>query len=87
MLERKSDGEILSLLLVKEPSVRVLKLLRGEIDLLQQVPRDLHPMLMLQGLVPLLRLPEEETLGEGLDAEPTALGSNPASFLMYIPNI
>jgi citrate synthase len=40
-----------------------------EIDLLQHVSRDLHPMLMLQGLVPLLNLPEEETLGMGMDAE------------------
>ena len=37
----------------------------AEIDLLQQVSRELHPMLMLQGLVPLLTLPEEETLGMG----------------------
>ena len=40
-----------------------------EIDLLQHVPRDLHPMLMLQGLVPLLTLPQEETLEVGKDAE------------------
>ncbi|MDB4542964.1 hypothetical protein N9241_01845 [bacterium] len=40
-----------------------------EIDLLQHVPRDLHPMLMLQGLVPLLTLPEEETLAIDKDAE------------------
>lgn len=40
-----------------------------EIDLLQHVPRDLHPMLMLQGLVPLLTLPEEETLNIDKDAE------------------
>jgi len=45
------------------------KLTHDEIDLLQQVSRDLHPMLMLQGLVPLLRLPEEELLGMGEDAE------------------
>jgi len=45
------------------------QLSHGEIDLLQQVPRDLHPMLMLQGLVPLLSLPQEETLGVGRDAE------------------
>jgi peptide/nickel transport system substrate-binding protein len=42
-LERKSDGLLLSLLLVKEPSVRVLKLLRNEIDLLQN---DLPPSLV-----------------------------------------
>ncbi len=40
-----------------------------EIDLLQHISRDLHPMLMLQGSIPLLSLPEEETLGVGLDAE------------------
>jgi len=48
---------------------RHTKLTHAEIDLLQNVSRDLHPMLMLQGLVPLLRLPEEETLGVGEDAE------------------
>ena len=40
-----------------------------EIDLLQHVSRDLHPMLMLQGLVPLLKLPEEQTLEIDQDAE------------------
>ncbi|MGD1990860.1 MAG: ABC transporter substrate-binding protein [Chromatiales bacterium] len=43
MLERKSDGLPVSLLLVREPSVRVLKLLRSEIDLLQN---DLPPSLV-----------------------------------------
>jgi citrate synthase len=41
----------------------------SEIDLLQHVPRELHPMLMLQGLIPLLTLPEEDTLEIGQDAE------------------
>ena len=41
----------------------------GEIALLQQVSRDLHPMLMLQGLLPLLNLPQDETMGLGQDAE------------------
>ena len=45
------------------------RLTHGEIDLLQQVSRDLHPMLMLQGLVPLLQLPQEQLLGKGEDAE------------------
>jgi citrate synthase len=40
-----------------------------EIDLLQHVSRDLHPMLMLQGMVPLLKLPEEQTLDIDQDAE------------------
>jgi citrate synthase len=42
---------------------------RTEIDLLKQIPMGIHPMLMLQGLVPLLTLPEEETLEIGQDAE------------------
>ena len=48
---------------------RHTRLSHAEIDLLQQVPRDLHPMLMLQGLVPLLTPPEEQTLEIGQDAE------------------
>ena len=45
------------------------RLTHAEIDLLRQVDRDLHPMLMLQGLTPLLRLPQEDSLGRGLPAE------------------
>ncbi|MCB1676631.1 MAG: citrate/2-methylcitrate synthase [Halioglobus sp.] len=48
---------------------RHMRLSYTEVDLLQHVSRDLHPMLMLQGLVPLLALPEEETLNIGLEAE------------------
>jgi citrate synthase len=48
---------------------RHARLTHSEIDLLQKVSRDLHPMLKLQGLVPLLELPREETLGMGMDAE------------------
>jgi citrate synthase len=48
---------------------RHTRLTHNEIDLLQRVSRDLHPMLMLQGLIPLLDLPQEETLGAGMDAE------------------
>lgn len=46
-----------------------MRLTYPEINLLQHVSRDLHPMLMLQGLVPLLTLPEETTLEIGEDAE------------------
>jgi citrate synthase len=46
-----------------------MRLSYTEVDLLQHVSRDLHPMLMLQGLVPLLSLPEEESMGIGIDAE------------------
>lgn len=45
------------------------RLTHSEIELLQQVPRELHPMLMLQGLIPLLSPPGQETLGIGRDAE------------------
>ncbi len=48
---------------------RHTRLSHAEINLLQQVSRDLHPMLMLQGLVPLLIPPAEETLEVGRDAE------------------
>ncbi len=48
---------------------RHARLSHAEQDLLGQVSRDLHPMLMLQGLIPLLQMPEEDTLGKGLDAE------------------
>jgi citrate synthase len=44
-------------------------LTQSEKDLLAKVGRDLHPMLMLQGMVPLLQMPTEETLGRGIDAE------------------
>jgi citrate synthase len=47
---------------------RHTRLSHAEIELLQHVPRDLHPMLMLQGMVPLLKLPEEQTM----DIEPEA---------------
>lgn len=47
-LRRRHDGVVLELLTVKDPTVRVLKLLRGEVDLLQN---DLPPELVgyLQG--------------------------------------
>ena len=48
---------------------RHARLSHAEQDLLGQVPRDLHPMLMLQGMIPLLEMPEDETLGKGMDAE------------------
>ncbi len=43
LLERREDGQRLRLLEVKNPTVRALKLLRGEIDLLQN---DLSPELL-----------------------------------------
>jgi citrate synthase len=48
---------------------RHTRLSHAEIELLQKVPKSLHPMLMLQGLVPLLTPPEDETLEVGQDAE------------------
>ncbi|MAT91925.1 MAG: hypothetical protein CME59_04940 [Halioglobus sp.] len=54
---------------LKQFMCRHTRLSHDEIDLLQQVSRDLHPMLMLQGMVPLLSLPEESLLGIDTDAE------------------
>ena len=45
------------------------RLSHAEIELLRHVPRDLHPMLMLQGLVPLLQLPQEQFMEMELNAE------------------
>ncbi len=45
------------------------KLSSAEVALLEQVPRDLHPMLMLQGITPLLSLPDTAIIGLELDAE------------------
>ena len=44
------------------------RLSHAEIELLRHVPRDLHPMLMLQGMVPLLQLPQEQAM----EMEPAA---------------
>ncbi|MFT5711142.1 MAG: citrate synthase [Halioglobus sp.] len=41
----------------------------SEIELLKKIPRDLHPMLMLQGMMPLLTLPAKRTTEFELDAE------------------
>ena len=45
------------------------RLSHAEIELLRHVPRDLHPMLMLQGLVPLLQFPAEQAMDMEPDAE------------------
>ena len=47
---------------------RHMRLSPDEIELLQRVPRDLHPMLMLQGMVPLLQMPAKQDM----DMEPAA---------------
>ncbi|MDX1733865.1 MAG: citrate/2-methylcitrate synthase [Halioglobus sp.] len=54
---------------LKQFMCRHTELSHAEIDLLQQVPRDLHPMLMLQGMVPLLQLPEDQVMDIDSDAE------------------
>lgn len=48
---------------------RHTRLSHDEIELLRRVPRDLHPMLMLQGLVPLLSLPDEQAMDMERNAE------------------
>ncbi|GAB5450785.1 MAG: citrate synthase [Halioglobus sp.] len=54
---------------LKQFMCRHTELTHAEIDLLKHVDRDLHPMLMLQGMVPLLKLPEELTMDIDEDAE------------------
>ena len=44
-------------------------LTHDEIELLRRVPGDLHPMLMLQGLVPLLQIPQKQVMDMEPDAE------------------
>jgi citrate synthase len=48
---------------------RHTRLTHAEVELLRHVPRDLHPMLMLQGLVPLLSLPDDQTMDMERNAE------------------
>jgi citrate synthase len=48
---------------------RHTRLSHDEIELLRRVPRDLHPMLMLQGLVPLLIIPDEQAMDMERNAE------------------
>ena len=45
------------------------RLTHDEIELLRRVPPDLHPMLMLQGMVPLLQVPQKQAMDMELDAE------------------
>jgi len=45
------------------------RLTHAEVELLRHVPRDLHPMLMLQGLVPLLSLPDDQAMDMERNAE------------------
>lgn len=40
-----------------------------ELEILKRMPADLHPMLVIQGITPLLQLPDTATLGLGLEAE------------------
>jgi len=57
-LERRDDGQLIELVLVKDPNVRVMKLLRGEIDLLQNdLPPELIDYLARQPQVQVRREP------------------------------
>lgn len=46
-----------------------MRLSHAEIELLQRVPRELHPMLMLQGMVPLLQMPDKQDMEMETNAE------------------
>jgi peptide/nickel transport system substrate-binding protein len=78
VLERKTDGQRIEVLEVKDPGVRVMKLLRGEIDLLQS---DLSPELFqfLRGRaeVRVVSRPGSNFTYVGLNLEDAQL-SNPA---------
>ncbi len=67
-LKRMSDGQVITLLEVKDPTVRVLKLQRGEVDLLQG---DLPPE-----LVKYLQSMPEVRIQTGLGANYSYLGLN-----------
>ncbi|MEH6515432.1 MAG: citrate/2-methylcitrate synthase [Halioglobus sp.] len=54
----------------------------SEQTLLEQLPANLHPMLMLQGMLPLIDLPQQATLELGLDAEHGLLLAAKASALI-----
>jgi peptide/nickel transport system substrate-binding protein len=55
-LERRGDGQAVEFLLVKDPTVRVLKLLRGEIDMLQNdIPPELIGYLEAQDPISIIR--------------------------------
>lgn len=68
VLRRVADGQIITLSEVKDPTVRVLKLLRGETDLLQgELPAE---------LVKYLQTKPEVTVKTGLGANYSYLGLN-----------
>lgn len=67
-LRRRDDGQVLEFIAVSDPTVRVLKLLRGEIDMMQG---DLTPE-----LVAYLRGREEVRIEEGRGANFAYLGFN-----------
>lgn len=75
MLQRKSDMESVSLVLVRDPSVRVLKLLRGEIDLLQNdLPPSLVDYLAKQDKVELMTEPGSNFTYLGFNLEDPVTG-------------
>lgn len=58
ILERRRDGQRVILLRVKDPNVRVMKLLRGEIDILQNdLPPELVALLRRDARLKVLRAP------------------------------
>ncbi len=74
-LERLSDGQRLEFIAVKDPTVRVLKLLRGEVDLLQNgLPPELVAYLEGKATVRLLRAPGNRFSYLGFNLEDPATG-------------
>jgi len=74
-LERLSDGQRVRFVAVKDPTVRVLKLLRGEIDLLQNgLPPELVGYLQDRPQVRLLRSPGNRFSYLGFNLEDDSTG-------------
>ncbi len=74
-LQRKADGQILVFEQVKDPTMRVLKLLRGEVDLLQNdLPPELLAYLARQPGIALQRRPGSNFTYLGLQLQDPACG-------------
>ncbi len=74
-LRRRRDGQLVELVQVKDPGVRVMKLLRGEIDLLQSdLPPELFRFLGERESVRVTRRPGSNFTYIGLNMEDPDLG-------------
>lgn len=76
VLERRADGQILELVEAKDPGVRAMKLLRGEIDLIQgELPPELFRLLGERPDLRVERAPGSNFSYLGLNLEDPALAN------------